>query len=242
MSNVHKLGEHISKRFDADLDDIINLFLKMGGLVEQQVADAIHSLVDSNVALAEEVVDKDKEVNDFEQEMDDLIVKILAKRQPTASDLRLIFSLSKANTDIERIGDEASKIARIAAQLGENSSLTRGYTEIRHMSNQVRLMIHEALDAFVRLDAEQAFTVMQADSDIDGEYQSAIRSLITYIIEDSRDISKIVNVMWVLRALERIGDHARNIAENVIYCTSGKDIRHTHFDEVEKTLQEKAED
>jgi phosphate transport system protein len=145
--------------------------------------------------------------------------------------------MSKANTDLERIGDEAAKIARIAQSLCEDGESPRGYMETRHIGNQVRVMIHDALDAFARLDAEQALRVMMADADIDREYQSATRTLMTYMIEDPRHIARVINVMWVLRSLERIGDHARNISEQVIYMVKGLDVRHTSFEEVEKHIQ-----
>ncbi|MEC7120303.1 MAG: phosphate signaling complex protein PhoU, partial [Pseudomonadota bacterium] len=157
-------------------------------------------------------------------------------RQPTANDLRTVLAMSKANTDLERIGDEAGKIARIAQALVEEGESPRGYMETRHIGNQVRLMIREALDAFARLDVEQALRVMQADADIDREYQSATRTLMTYMIEDSRQISRVINVLWVLRSLERMGDHARNISEQVIYMVKGQDVRHTHIDEIEQQL------
>ena len=160
------------------------------------------------------------------------------RRQPTANDLRTVLAMSKANTDLERIGDEASKIARIAQALIGDGESPRGYMEARHIGNQVRLMIREALDAFARLDAEQALRVMQADADIDREYQSATRTLMTFMMEDPRQISRVMNVLWVLRSLERMGDHARNISEQVIYMVKGRDVRHTHIDTVEQQLQQ----
>lgn len=230
---------HISKQFDAELEDLRSVFLEMGGLVEKQIADGIHSLLDGNISQAEAVIDKDAEVNNFERYLDENIERILARRQPTAIDLRLIIMLSKSITDLERMGDEAVKIARIAKQMYEDGESPRGYRETRNIGNQVRLMIHEALDSFARFDADQALTVMHADGDIDAEYQSTIRALLTYIMEDSRFVSRIINVMWVLRAIERIGDHARNIAEQVIYIVSGDDVRHTSLDDVEEKIYNK---
>ena len=237
MPNHEDFTHHISQQFNADLEEVRTQFLAMGGLVEQQVADGIHALLDTDAAMAMAVQQTDKRVNQMESQIDESLVRILARRQPAASDLRMVIAISKANTDLERIGDEASKIARIAQALSEEGESPRGYTEARHIGNQVRLMIHEALDAFARLDAEQALRVMQTDADIDREYQSATRALMTYMMEDPRYISRVINVLWVLRALERVGDHARNISEQVIYIAKGLDVRHTSLDEIEEHVQ-----
>ena len=189
-------GHHISQKFNSELEEIRTHFLEMGGLVEKQVTDAIHSLLES-----------DKRINAMETKLDDELVRILARRQPAASDLRMIVAISKAITDLERIGDEAAKIARYAVALCEEGESPRGYVETRHIGNQVRVMLHDTLDAFARLDVEQAFRVMQSDHQIDMEYKTATRALMTYMMEDSRYISRVLNVMWVLRSLERIGDH-----------------------------------
>lgn len=212
-------------------------FMTMGGLVEQQVANAIHALLDTNVELAIDVQFQDNVVNRFETEIDEALTLILARRHPAAIDLRMVIAMSKANTDLERIGDEAAKIARIAQNLCEEGGSPRGYMETRHIGNQVRVMIHDALDAFARLDVDQALKVLLADADIDREYQSATRTLMTYMIEDPRHITRVINVMWVLRALERIGDHARNISEQVIYIVKGLDVRHTSLTEIEEKVQ-----
>lgn len=239
MPNQEDFTHHISQQFNADLEDVRTQFLAMGGLVEQQVANAIHALLDTDAQMAIDVQATDNQVNSMETQIDETLVRILARRQPAASDLRMVMAVSKANTDLERVGDEASKIARIAQTLSEEGESPRGYTETRHIGNQVRLMVHEALDAFARLDADQALRVMQTDGDIDREYQSATRALMTYMMEDPRYISRVINVLWVLRSLERIGDHARNIAEQVIYMVKGEDVRHTRYDIIEKRLQEK---
>ena len=272
MPNSPVLNHHISSQFNEDLQDVNTKFMTMGGLVEQQVANAIHALLDTDANLAVDVQFKDNAVNQLEREIDEALTLILARRHPAAIDLRMVIAMSKANTDLERIGDEAAKIARIAQSLCEDGESPRGYMETRHIGNQVRVMIHDALDAFARLDAEQALrvmmadadidreyqsatrtlmtymiedprhiarviNVMMADADIDREYQSATRTLMTYMIEDPRHIARVINVMWVLRSLERIGDHARNISEQVIYMVKGLDVRHTSFEEVEKHIQ-----
>ena len=231
------LNHHISSQFNEDLQAVNTKFMTMGGLVEQQVTNAIHALLDTDVNMALEVQFKDKAVNKLESEIDEALTLILARRHPAASDLRMVIAMSKANTDLERIGDEAAKIARIAQNLCEEGGSPRGYMETRHIGNQVRVMIHEALDAFARLDIDQALHVLLADADIDREYQSATRTLMTYMIEDPRHISRVINVLWVLRSLERIGDHARNISEQVIYMVKGLDVRHASLEEIEQKVQ-----
>lgn len=234
----YEFNNHISTRFDTELESLRTLFLSMGGLVEKQIADALHALLDGNMTLADSVIARDAEVNDYEQELDEDIEKILARRQPTAIDLRLILMLSKSITDLERMGDEAIRIARSAKLLFEEHHPERGYREVRHIGNQVRVMIHDVLDAFARLDAEQAFMVKQGDLDIDAEYRAALRTLVDYSVEHSEQVPNTINVMWVLRAVERIGDHTSNIAEQVIYVISGDDVRHTHMDIIRKKLIE----
>lgn len=240
MAPTTKSGfnHHISSRFNENLQDVNTQFMTMGGLVEQQVANAIHALLETDAALALKVQYEDQTVNRMETQIDEALTLILARRHPAASDLRMVIAISKANTDLERIGDEAAKIARIAQTLCEEGESPRGYVETRHIGNQVRVMIHDALDAFARLDAVQALQVMQADADIDREYQSATRTLMTYMMEDPRHISRVINVLWVLRALERIGDHARNLAEQVIYMVKGMDVRHTSYEAIEKRIHE----
>jgi phosphate transport system protein len=231
------LSHHISSQFNDELQRVNTKFMTMGGLVEQQVAHAIRALLDTDAEMAIEVQFKDNVVNKLEGEIDEALTLILARRHPAASDLRMVIALSKANTDLERIGDEAAKIARIAQSLCEEGGSPRGYMETRHIGNQVRVMIHDALDAFARLDVDQALRVVLADADIDREYQSATRTLMTYMIEDPRHISRVINVLWVLRSLERIGDHARNISEQVIYMVKGLDVRHTSVEEIEQKVQ-----
>ena len=231
------LSPHISSQFNEEVQDVNTKFMTMGGMVEQQVANAIHALLDTDAAMAVDVQFQDNTVNRLESEIDEALTLILARRHPAAIDLRMVLAMSKANTDLERIGDEASKIARIAQTLCEEGGSPRGYMETRHIGNQVRVMIHDALDAFARLDVDQALRVMQADADIDREYQSATRTLMTYMIEDPRHISRVINVLWVLRSLERIGDHARNISEQVIYMVKGLDVRHSSVEEIEQKFQ-----
>ena len=234
-------GKHLSKSFDNDLNEVIELFIQMGHLAAEQVAIATRALISADEPTAKKVIADDHLINQLEIRIDELIILLVAKRQPAANDLRLIMALSKGIVDFERVGDEAEKIARMACQLIENGASPRGYLEVQHLSNQVRLMLLDALDAFSRMDSQQAFSVLQSDESVNEEYHSATRSLMTYVMEDSRHVSKVINILWVLRALERVGDHAKNIAELVIFCTSGKDVRHTDFLRVEQIVQQTAD-
>lgn len=226
-------SHHISQQFNAELETLRTHLLEMGGLVEKQLADAVVALVESNSALASEVLRMEPQINALEIRIDEECMRILAKRQPAASDLRLIIAVSKCTSDLERVGDESAKIARMAINLTEEGASPRGYVEVRHIGALVRQMVHDALDAFARFDAEKAVAVARKDKEVDGEYKSAMRSLVTFMMEDPRAISQVLSVMWSLRALERIGDHARNVAEQVIYLVKGKDVRHVPLDEVE---------
>ncbi len=231
-------AHHISGQYNAELEEVRTHFLAMGGLVEKQVTDSINALLDADSALASSVQDNDRRINQMESGIDEEIIRILARRQPAASDLRMIIAIGKSITDLERMGDEAAKIARAALSLCEEGESPRGYLECRHIGNQVRLMIHEALDAFAHFDANQAFKVMQADAEIDIEYKTATRALVTYMMEDPRAISRVLNVMGVLRSLERIGDHARNISEQLIFLVKGADVRHSSYEQVQKKLED----
>lgn len=230
--------KHISKSFDQDIGEAVRLFLYMGDRAANQVTNAIHALMDQDETLAQEVIDMDVEVNQMEVELDEHILLLVAKRQPTANDLRLVMSISKGVVDLERIGDEATKIAYMAKKAaGENGS-SYGYAEVQHLSNQVRLMLHNALEAFNLSNADLALEVMRSDELVNEEYQTATRSLMTYIMEDARHVSKVISIMWILRALERVGDHAQNIAELVINYVSGQDVRHADYEMVEKAVQD----
>ncbi|GAB3377001.1 phosphate signaling complex protein PhoU [Azotobacter armeniacus] len=227
MIDKDNISLHISQQFNVELEDVRSHLLAMGGLVEKQVNDAVTALIEADSGLATQVREIDTQTNQMERSIDEECVRILARRQPAASDLRLIISISKSVIDLERIGDEATKIAKRAILLSEEGEAPRGYVEIRHIGEQVRRMVQEALDAFARFDADLALSVAQYDKTVDREYKTALRELVTYMMEDPRSISRVLNVIWVLRSLERIGDHARNIAELVIYLVRGTDVRHT---------------
>lgn len=221
---------HISQQYNMELDDIRTHLSEMGGMAQRQVNDAISALVEGDIEKAEQVVRADSMVNSMEMSIDEECVRILARRQPAASDLRLVIAVTKAITDLERIGDEASKIARQTIALHHEGSMApRGYVEVRHIGGYVAKMLQDALDAFARLDMDLAHSVVQMDRTVDMEYSSAMRELVTYMMEDPRSITRVLNIMWSLRALERIGDHARNLAQYVIYLVKGEDVRHSNL-------------
>lgn len=230
------IGHHISKQYNAELEDIRARVLAMGGLVEQQLGDAIRGLVEGNVELATLVTTRDYQVNAMEVAIDEECTQIIARRQPAASDLRLILAVIKTITDLERIGDEAERIARMAIAFAEAEGPKKHFSGIETLGEQVRRMVHAALDAYARTDPEAAVDIWREDRKVDAQYESLSRQLITYMMEDPRAIPWVLDVMWAARALERIGDRARNICEYVIYFVKGKDVRHTSLEHMEKEV------
>lgn len=231
-------SHHISAQFNAELDDVKTRMLEMGGLVERQVADAVNSVMNSDSGLAERVLKGDMRINNMETAIDEECALILARRHPAASDLRLVLAITRALHDLERMGDEAAKIADHAIRLIEHGEMPRCVVEIRHIGNHVCMMVRDALDCFARLDVEQALRVAQEDKVVDLEYGTAMRTLVTYMMEDARSISAVLNIMWSLRSLERVGDHARNIAEHVVYLVKGQDVRHIGLTELEARIHD----
>lgn len=237
MENM-QFDQHISRQFNTDLEALKAHLLQMGGVVEQQLVDAIQSLESADSDLAQQVLIAEIQSNNFEISIDEECTAILARRQPAASDLRMVLVVAKMVRDLERIGDESAKIAKMAISLSEQADGQKGYVEIRHIGNHVRNMVRDSLTSFARFDVNMALAVAREDKDVDQEYGSAMRELITFMMEDPRTISHVLNVLWALRSLERIGDHARNIAEQVIYLVKGKDARHLSLPEMEKLVQE----
>ncbi len=232
-------SEHTYKQYDAELEAVRAKVLKMGGLVEQQIVSALESLVNVNPKLAAEVMQADHLVNALEVQVDEDCSHIIARRQPTAGDLRMIMMVVKTITDLERIGDEASKIARVAQKIYESDRMYKTrFNEINSMVHLVRQMLRTSLDAFARLDVTKTAEVARQDEQVDEHFRAAMRQLVTFMLEDPRTISMSLEVLFVAKAIERIGDHAKNIAEYVIYMVKGKDVRHTTIEEIEREALE----
>ncbi len=232
MKNMN-INHHISKQFNAELEDVRNSVLNMGGLVEHQLSDAMQALLESDISIAEEVAGNDYKVNACEVSIDEECSRILARRQPAASDLRLVVAVIKTITDLERIGDEAEKIANMIIHLAGLDSTSNNFDALLHMGETVQKMLHQALDAFARLDIELAITTAKRDKKVDKEFDAISRQMITFMMEDPRSIKQSLDIMWSARALERIGDHACNICEYIIYLVKGKDIRHTSLSDLD---------
>lgn len=230
------IDRHISQQYNSALDDLKTEFLELGGVVELQMVNSVRAITDVNMDLAQEVMSVEKDVDVREMAIDDLCTQIIARRQPTASDLRLVMAISKSTRDLERIGDEANKIAKMAIAISENEELPHGFSELRNLGRHVQEIVNTTLTAFARYDVDMALNVVNKDKEIDREYGTAMRELITHMMEDPRNISRSMNVIWALRALERIGDHAGNIAEQIIYLVKGLDVRHQSADEMAKQV------
>lgn len=232
------IDQHISQQYNTALDDLKTEFLAMGGVVEQQIGDAVQAVTDVNTELAEKVLTTENDVDSREISLDDLCTQIIARRQPTASDLRLVMAISKSTRDLERIGDEANKIAKMAIAIADSDDLPHGFSELRNLGRHVQEVVNMTLTAFARYDVDLALKVVNKDKGIDREYDTAMRELITYMMQDPRNIGRSLNVIWALRALERIGDHAGNISEQIIYLVKGLDVRHQSAAEMEKQIKQ----
>ena len=220
---------HISKRFNKDIEDLRNRVLTMGGLVESQLSRAIMALTSGDSDLGLQVANDDYKVNELEVSIDEECSRILATRSPAASDLRLIVAIIKTITDLERVGDEAEKIGFLASKLAGMDRPSDSYRELKTLGGHVSHMLRNAMNAFARLDVDAALEVVKEDEHVDDEYEAITRQCITFMMEDPRSIKRFMNVTWAARSLERIGDHAKNICEYVIYMVQGRDVRHTEI-------------
>ena len=232
-------NEHISKKFDAELEAVRSRVLQMGGLVEQQINRAMEVLVNGNLQLADQVIADDHRVNALEVGIDDDCTHIIARRQPTASDLRMVMAVIKTITDLERIGDEAQKIARMAKHIHETDfRVNSRIADVRYACNIALDMLRTSLDAFARLDVTGAAKVVMQDEEVDERFRAILRQLVTFMMEDPRTISGAIDILFIAKAIERIGDHAKNMSEYVVYLVKGKDVRHVTTEEfVRATLE-----
>jgi len=233
----NKIKQHISRQFNEEMEDIRNKVLAMGGLVEQQVDLATKAFMSYDMESAETVVQQDQLVNELEKSIDHECTEIMARRQPAAFDLRMLIATIKIITDLERIGDEAARIARMTMRLEGSDYYQDKYYEIEHLLELVKDMLNGALDAYARTDVDEVVEITAQDAKVDREYTSITRQLITQMMENPRNITRALDMLWTARALERIGDHACNVCEHVIYMVKGKDVRHVSREELEKTVK-----
>lgn len=232
-------SEHTSKQFDHELEAVRARVLQMGGLVENQIRVSIEALTNGDVNLMKRVIEDDHRVNAMEVEIDESCNHILVRRQPAAGDLRMVMTVIKTITDLERIGDEAQKIARMAILLSQRERLNLPrFHEIKHAAGLALDMLHKALDAFARLDVAAAAQVVREDEQVDEEFRAIMRYLITFMMEDPRTISTALEILFIAKAIERIGDHAQNMAEYVVYMVKGRDVRHVTVEEIEREARE----
>ncbi len=236
MNSESPLSGHISKRFDNELEDLRNKVLTMGGLVETQVNNGIRALVESDSAIAQHVAEDDFKINAMEVEIDEECLQILARRQPAASDLRLVIAIIKTITDLERIGDLAEKLGQFELELIDEGSTSVEYAKLEHLGKLVSQMLNNSLNAFARMDTETALKTIKKDKKVNTEYESLMRQLITRMMEDPRNIQNVLRVTWCARALERMGDHSRNICEYVLFLVHGKDFRHTNYKDMKNQI------
>ncbi|MDT4330453.1 phosphate signaling complex protein PhoU [Methylomonas sp. MED-D] len=231
-----KIKQHISQQFNQEMEELRNKVMMMGGLVEEQVDLATKAFMSYDMESADQVVLQDHQVDTLEKEIDHECTDIMARRQPAAYDLRMLIATIKIITDLERIGDEATRIARMVMRLEGTDYYQDKYYEIEHLLNLVKGMLNGALDAYARNDVEEVIAITAQDAKVDREYNSITRQLITQMMEDPRNITRALDMLWTARALERIGDHSCNVCEHVIYMVKGKDVRHLSREEMERTI------
>ena len=232
------MTEHTSKQFDAELERVRSRVLHMGGLVEEQIVRAMEALRSGDMELIDKVIANDHRVNALEVELDESCSHIIARRQPAAVDLRLLITVIKTITDLERIGDEAEKIGRMAKLIHGAGRQHMPRMDLSHVADRALAMLRQSLDAFARLDIGEAMRVVKQDVAVDDEFRAIMRQLITFMMEDPRTITRSLEILFIAKAVERIGDHAKNMAEYVIYMVKGRDVRHVSIDEMEKEILE----
>ena len=239
MNDITDNSQHTHKQFDTELEDLREKVLLMGGKVESQLSKAIQALTKADVELSDLVIEEDNSVNTLELEIDENLSSIIARRQPIAIDLRTLLAISKITTDLERIGDESSKVARMTKLIYKSEHLQfPKVTIVKSIGNLASDMLRKSLDSFARLDVKTSFSVLESDYEVNEQFQLIIRKLITFVLEDPRTISAALELLTVAKAFERIGDHSKNISEHVVYLVKGTDVRHTSIDNVRKEIQD----
>lgn len=235
---MENFDQHISRQFNKELEGLRQRLMAMGGMVEDMLKKAIQALATADTALAEEVIEADDAVNAIEKKLDEQCNLVIARRQPTASDLRLIFAIIKAISDLERIGDEAEKIARWAIALANYHRPRNDYRELEAMGHTVLEMLRKSLDGFTRMAPEVAVDILRQDRKVDQDYEAIFRQYYSYMMEDARDIRRILDALLVAKSLERIGDHCKNVGEYIVYLVEGRDLRHSPKGEFERQVGE----
>ena len=230
--------KHLSTQFDSELNGVSSRVMELGGLVESQIRQAVYALAQFNAEAALQVLETEHKVNQMELDIDRELASIIARRQPTARDLRLLMAISKTTANLERVGDEAAKIARMVRSIIDSGSARAlPASELRVAADLASGLLRKALDAFARLDTATALAILKEDDLIDKEFDGFVRKLITYMMEDPRTISASLDLLFLAKALERVGDHAKNIAEFIIYVVKGADVRHSSMQDIESALQ-----
>jgi phosphate transport system protein len=240
MTDLH-LGQHISRQFNEELEDVRSKVLYMGGLVEEQLANALRVLVNDEVELARDVINADSAVNSLEVDIDEECTRIVARRQPAATDLRLVMTVSKTINDLERIGDEAKRVAKMSRKDMDGALQDDVRTDLEFMGSLVREMLRQVLDAFARTDVDTAVLVVKSDKKVDKRYKKVIKKLIKQMGKDPDTIPGTLNIMWAARSLERLADRCQNIAEHVIYMVLGMDVRHIRLDDILAEIEAQSE-
>jgi len=230
--------KHISSQFDVELNTISTHVLEMGGLVEAQMQQAVHALIHLRMESAKQVIENEARINQMELQIDHEIISIIGRRQPTARDLRFLMAISRTTQNLERAGDEVARMARMVKSIIESGSPRNlPSSELRLAADLAAAMLRKTLDAFARLDTAMAVAIIKGDDEIDQEYNGFLRKLITYMMEDPRTISTSLDLLFLAKSIERVGDHAKNIAEQIIFIVKGEDVRHTSMDQVESAAR-----
>ncbi len=230
--------QHISRQFNTELENLRQKMMTMGGMVEEMLKHALQAVIHADTELAEQVIAADDRVNRIEKQLDEECTLVIARRQPAASDLRLIFAIIKAISDLERIGDEAEKIARWAIALADVHRPRNDYREIEQLGANVLEMLRKGLDGFTRMAPETAVEIMQADKKVDQDYETIFRQYYSYMVEDAKQIRRILDALLIAKSLERIGDHCKNLGEYIVYLVEGRDLRHESASEFARQLRE----